>query len=750
MDNIWQDLIQPQRSTFTIDQLGSETRRFDADTTLDRHDGTVMNQRKNILHYNFYKLRESSPAAYASRPQTQTCMVYLHSHGGNRLESLSLIRYAGRLGLNFCFFDFAGHGMSEGEYCTLGFRESEDCQAVLDELKNKFGQERFVLWGRSMGAVAAIVYATRNSRLVDYLILDSPFTSVDQIVRDYGARFIKIGEYVAVMMFNMAKDDINYRTGCDLANFRPIDFCTFLDIPCVFVVAYNDDLVPPERVDEMFRCYKSVQRNMVTIEGTHSSGRSSIDLDKIVEYLQLFYKISFKNNMNSQSKIPFRVADRMTSLSGSLVRNMQMKMPTEYKLETKKDFEISKRRIENKPQLISSISNANFASETYADDKSPLEQLVHKPRLSHQKLGNIDKSPNQGQRHPGGSYIGNKLNRLSENLKSISMKTSAPVKMNIFASPQFQPVNRVAEQAFTAESLRKYSVNNLGSQPIPFESTMDTNYNEPQLYDRSIEDHLNIVSRINTHSNGFSNSSQNHSYAMSPVAPVRLQHEDPFARKTNSSIFSKIADMDERTPQMSYVRESQPAGKIFQREASGTYSFHQLAGQHDRNMIDSRYVNLKPTGSPSYTQSQRRLERTPIFNVDGEARRGVGPTNPNNEVKEGSISNSFRQQKNSSMREQDQQNSFIKSTKFGNGIFHTLYPGMINDRDKSGARTRMIFDDDENQTPVASFSKGRDISSGRSNPLNQSAPTDGLRKLHLQSSNPINYTQNSDPYSRYS
>ena len=56
-----------------------------------------------------------------------------------------------------------------------------------------------------MGAVAALLYTHRLPQMVDFLVLDSPFPSVEQIVRDVGARYLKIGEYVALMMFGLAK-----------------------------------------------------------------------------------------------------------------------------------------------------------------------------------------------------------------------------------------------------------------------------------------------------------------------------------------------------------------------------------------------------------------------------------------------------------------------------------------------------------------------------------------------------------------
>ena len=61
-------------------------------------------------------------------------MVYLHSHGGNRLEGMSLLRYCGELKINFCFFDLTAHGLSGGTYSTLGAKEQYDLEVVLEQL----------------------------------------------------------------------------------------------------------------------------------------------------------------------------------------------------------------------------------------------------------------------------------------------------------------------------------------------------------------------------------------------------------------------------------------------------------------------------------------------------------------------------------------------------------------------------------------------------------------------------------------
>jgi len=89
------------------------------------------------------------------------CIVYLHGNSGNRLEGMKLMKkiVSHKNKIAFMCFDFAGTGNSDGEYISLGWHESKDTYIILKELRKKFPQiSKIVLWGRSMGAVSALLY----------------------------------------------------------------------------------------------------------------------------------------------------------------------------------------------------------------------------------------------------------------------------------------------------------------------------------------------------------------------------------------------------------------------------------------------------------------------------------------------------------------------------------------------------------------------------------------------------------------
>ncbi len=63
----------------------------------------------------------------------------------------------------------------------MGFLEKYDVRAVIEYVEEKFGSRRYLLWGRSMGAVTALLYTATYALYSDKiaaLVLDSPFADL--------------------------------------------------------------------------------------------------------------------------------------------------------------------------------------------------------------------------------------------------------------------------------------------------------------------------------------------------------------------------------------------------------------------------------------------------------------------------------------------------------------------------------------------------------------------------------------------
>lgn len=62
-----------------------------------------------------------------------------------------------------------------GEFITLGINEADDLEAVIAYLRRDVRVSKVALWGRSMGAATAVLYAQRDPS-VAALVLDSSFS----------------------------------------------------------------------------------------------------------------------------------------------------------------------------------------------------------------------------------------------------------------------------------------------------------------------------------------------------------------------------------------------------------------------------------------------------------------------------------------------------------------------------------------------------------------------------------------------
>jgi pimeloyl-ACP methyl ester carboxylesterase len=110
------------------------------------------------------------------------CIIYCHGNSGSRLDCLDIIEHLLPINVSVVAFDFSGSGQSEGEWVSMGYYEKDDIKSVVEYLEHS-GITQIGLWGRSMGAVSALLYASYH-RNIDFVIAESPFASLRSLCVD--------------------------------------------------------------------------------------------------------------------------------------------------------------------------------------------------------------------------------------------------------------------------------------------------------------------------------------------------------------------------------------------------------------------------------------------------------------------------------------------------------------------------------------------------------------------------------------
>ena len=157
-----------------------------------------------------YKLKCSfiEPQQEYRPSEIMPVIVYLHGNSSSRIEGLYLAKEIIKININLFVFDFAGCGQSEGEFVSLGYHESKDLRIIIDFIKNNIpGTGKIGLFGRSMGAATAMIYAHRDKR-VEAICVDSPFSDFEQLARELTLKQIKLPGFIISIVLSIVRKTI--------------------------------------------------------------------------------------------------------------------------------------------------------------------------------------------------------------------------------------------------------------------------------------------------------------------------------------------------------------------------------------------------------------------------------------------------------------------------------------------------------------------------------------------------------------
>jgi len=216
----------------------------------------------------------------------------------------------------FCF-DFAGSGLSDGEYLSLGFYERDDLAVVVNYLRESNRVTCIGLWGRSMGASTALLHADRDPSIAG-VVLDSPFSELKVLCEELVDVYVnfKIPRWVVGIALNMIRGSIQQHAAFDILELAPINHVKTSYIPALFTAAYSDTFIRPHHAKELHEAYAG-DKNFVMVEGDHNSARSKFFMDSVAIF---FFNTLQCDQLPHQHSLPPRpalaAAQRLASQAG--------------------------------------------------------------------------------------------------------------------------------------------------------------------------------------------------------------------------------------------------------------------------------------------------------------------------------------------------------------------------------------------------------------------------------------------------
>jgi len=288
-ETLWKFIIRPPRDEYNEKMLGDKKFRY-RNINYERKDYSIISSQGYLLKCSFIEpMKEYRPSI------EMPVVLYLHGNSSSRIEGLQICGELLKRNINLFIVDFAGCGLSEGEYISLGYHESHDVGIIINFLEKIQGVGRIGIWGRSMGAATTMIYAHRDMR-VKAICLDSPFADFFRLAKELVLKQITLPSFLITGMLKIVGSTIYGKNGLDIEKLKPINVANKTFQPALFIHAENDQLININHSIDLIAKYGGKEKILKRLDkGGHNTKRNKEIINEIGEF---FSKHLIGNNIN--------------------------------------------------------------------------------------------------------------------------------------------------------------------------------------------------------------------------------------------------------------------------------------------------------------------------------------------------------------------------------------------------------------------------------------------------------------------
>jgi pimeloyl-ACP methyl ester carboxylesterase len=194
-------------------------------------------------------------AWWVERKNSPRAAVLVHGWVGDKsdLHVVETARVYERAGYNVLMLDLRGHGGSEGERVTLGYREARDVRGALSWLEERgFDPEEVVLHGWSMGGAAVLRAAPGTG--VAAVVEESAYADLPPLLWELIPEVSGLPAFFNPGILLMGRLFL----GIDPWAVRPVEEAGQLSregVPFMIIHSRDDEVVPFEHAESLAKAY---------------------------------------------------------------------------------------------------------------------------------------------------------------------------------------------------------------------------------------------------------------------------------------------------------------------------------------------------------------------------------------------------------------------------------------------------------------------------------------------------------------
>lgn len=186
--------------------------------------------------------------AHSAKEKARGWVIICHGYSGSKSSMLDKAYQFDSLGYNTLLLDFMGSGGSEGNVCTIGFKEAEQVRAAYNYLRSQTSLPIY-LFGTSMGASAVMRAVAELSVQPQGIIVECPFSTMYNTVC---ARFTQMN----APSFPMAGLLVFWggvQNGYWAFDHKPVDYAKKIACSTLLMYGRQDKTITKEESKSIFK-----------------------------------------------------------------------------------------------------------------------------------------------------------------------------------------------------------------------------------------------------------------------------------------------------------------------------------------------------------------------------------------------------------------------------------------------------------------------------------------------------------------
>lgn len=219
-------------------------------------------------------------------------VLIFHGYMDEKSSMLDRAECLLNMGYNVVLPDFIGAGDSDGNQVTMGNNEAEQVKTVYDHIMKQIDNDNIYLMGFSMGAVAITKAQYDYDMIVNGIILEAPYSTLQEAI---GRRIDQMNG-IRTPFMQLATLWIGIENGFNGFGFKPIEYVKQIQMPTLFLCGGKDQHIPTTESQAIF---DNIGSEVKTLHIFEDSGHESY----ITKYPEEWYNVvsTFLQNIEEKN-----------------------------------------------------------------------------------------------------------------------------------------------------------------------------------------------------------------------------------------------------------------------------------------------------------------------------------------------------------------------------------------------------------------------------------------------------------------